>query len=93
MKHIDWDEQKNAKLKSERGICFEDVQAAIDENRVLDDVLHPNRLRYKNQRILIININHYAHLVPYIEDETKMFLKTIIPNRKATRKYLKGDVK
>lgn len=91
MKHIEWDERKNAKLRSQRGICFEDVQTAIEERDVLDDIEHPNKLHYRHQRIFIIKINQYAYLVPYVEDETKLFLKTIIPNRKATKKYLKED--
>jgi uncharacterized DUF497 family protein len=91
MKHIEWDELKNAKLKSQRSVCFEDVQTAIEEHGVLDDISHPNQKRYKEQRILIINLNNYAYLVPYVEDETKIFLKTIIPNRKATKKYFKKD--
>jgi uncharacterized DUF497 family protein len=91
MKHIEWDELKNARLKSQRSICFEDVQAALEENDVLDDTPHPNQKRHKGQRILIVEIDSYAYFVPYVEDETKIFLKTIIPNRKATKKYLKEN--
>jgi len=91
MKRIEWDELKNVKLKSMRGICFEDAQAAIEEGAILDDVTHPNRQRYKNQRVFVIKLNNYAYLVPYIEDDTKIFLKTMIPNRKATKKYLKEE--
>lgn len=91
MKHIEWDERKNAKLRSQRGVCFEDVQAAIEEGDVLDDIAHPNTLHYSHQRMYIIRIDKYAYLVPYEEDETKIFLKTIIPNRKATKKYLKEE--
>jgi len=92
VKYIDWDELKNAKLKAERNICFEDVQAAIEEGRVLDTVRHSNTKRYPNQQILIIRIGDYAYLVPYAEDGDKIFLKTIIPSRKATKQYLnKGD--
>jgi uncharacterized DUF497 family protein len=89
MKNIEWDEIKNAKLRSQRKVCFEDVQTAIEENDVLDDISHPNQKLHKGQHILIVEINGYAYLVPYVEDATKMFLKTIIPNRKATKKYLK----
>lgn len=90
MKYIDWDDSKSAKLMAERSVCFEDVLTAIDENRILDNLEHPNRLRYKGQRILIVELNNYAYLVPYIEDDTRIFLKTIIPSRKATKKYLQG---
>jgi hypothetical protein len=89
MKHVDWSELKNTKLKAQRGLCFEYVQTAIEENDVLDDIIHPNQELYNNQRILIVKIKDYAYLVPYVEDETKIFLKTVIPSRKATNKYLR----
>ena len=88
MKYFDWDELKNTILKAEREVGFEDVLTAIDEGKLLDDIPHPNQKQYKKQRILIVNINGYAFLVPYIEDDEKYFLKTIYPSRKFTRKYL-----
>ena len=91
VKHFDWNETKNAKLKAERDIYFEDVLAAIDAGKVLDDISHPNPLRYMTQRVLIIEIDEYAYIVPYVEDEVKIFFKTIVPSRKATKKYLKGE--
>lgn len=90
VKYFDWNEAKNDKLKLERAICFEDVLTAIDAGKLLDDIAHPNPLRFA-QRILIVEIEHYAYLIPYVEDEIKIFLKTIIPSRKATKKYLRGD--
>lgn len=90
MKYFDWDEEKNAKLKLERDVTFEEVVTAIDEGRVLDYFVHPQKKRYPNQRIMAIVIDEYVYLVPYVEDEKKIFLKTIIPSRKATKKYLKG---
>ena len=91
MKHYDWDELKNSRLKAERRVSFEDVLAAIDDNRLLDDLEHPNKGRYPGQRELVINLDDYVYLVPYVEDDEKIFLKTIIPSRKATKQYLKGD--
>ena len=91
MKYIDWDELKNAKLKDERAICFEDVLTAIDEHHILADKAHPNKLLHSNQRILVVEIDYYAYLVQYVEDDAKIFFKTIIPSRKATRDYLTGD--
>lgn len=58
----------------------------------MDDVAHPNTKKYPNQRILIVSIDDYAYLVPYVENENEIFLKTIIPSRKASKKYL-GDEK
>jgi uncharacterized DUF497 family protein len=92
MKYFDWDEEKNTKLKTERGIGFEDILTAIDEGGILDDVVHPNASRYSSQRVLVISCRSYAYLVPYVEDETKIFLKTIIPSRKATKQYIEGGI-
>lgn len=91
MKPYDWDEAKNKKLKSERLVSFEDILTAIDDNRILETIEHPNNLRYGQQKMYVIKIEEYAYLVPFVEDDTKIFLKTIIPSRKATRKYLKGE--
>ena len=88
MKYFDWDKDKNEKLKAERGICFEDIQIAIEEERILDEFEHPNKERYPNQRILVVEIENYAYYVPYVEDENRIFFKTIFPSRQATKKYL-----
>ncbi|MCK5725139.1 MAG: toxin, partial [Gammaproteobacteria bacterium] len=58
---------------------------------VLDVVQHTNQKRYPNQQILVVEINNYAYLVPFVEDDKGKFLKTIIPSRKATRDYLGGN--
>jgi hypothetical protein len=91
MKPYDWDEAKNIKLKAERLVSFEDVLTAIDDGRILANIEHPNKIRYGDQKIYILKIEDYAYLVPYVEDNEKIFLKTIIPSRRATKKYLKGE--
>lgn len=88
MKYFDWDSRKSQKLKQERDVSFEEVLIAIDEGKILDIVEHPNKTKYPNQRIFIIDIDNYAYLAPFVEDEEKVFLKTIIPSREATKKYL-----
>lgn len=90
MKYCDWDEEKNEWLKEERSVSFEDVVIALDQDGELDRIDHPDPKKYPNQKILIIKIENYAFLVPYVEDEEKVFFKTIIPSRKATKKYLAG---
>jgi uncharacterized DUF497 family protein len=92
MKYFSWDNEKNQLLKKERNISFEEVVFHIEKKRVLDIVEHPNQEKYKGQEIFIINIHNYAYLVPFVESEQGIFLKTIIPSRKATKKYL-GDKK
>lgn len=83
-----WNHAKNALLMAERGLCFEAVVAAVEADGLLDVLEHPNPSRYPSQRILVVCLNAYAHLVPFVETESGLFLKTIIPSRKATRQYL-----
>ena len=93
MKYFDWDEEKNQKLKEERGISFADIQIAFEEDRVLDVIDHPNKKKYANQQMLIVEIEDYVYLVPFVKDEDKYFLKTIFPSRKMTKKYLRKEEK
>lgn len=90
MKTIEWNEEKNRELQTERGVCFEDVVVCLINKKVVDIIRHPNKEKYLNQRIFILIINDYIHMVPFVEDEKTIFLKTIIPSRKMTKKYLKG---
>jgi len=93
VKYFDWNREKNELLKIEREISFEAVLVAIEEGKLLDIVEHTGRKKYHNQRIFVVDIDHYAYLVPFVEDEEKVFLKTVIPSRKATEKYLVKGVK
>ena len=88
MKHFAWNSEKNAQLIEERGISFERVIFHIERGGILDVIKHPNSSKYPNQRMFILNIGNYAYLVPFVESENEFLLKTIIPSRKATRKYL-----
>ncbi len=88
---LEWDEEKNRLLKEERGVCFEDVIVAFNENKILDVIKHPGKKKYPNQKIYIVEIDNYAYAVPFVRDKDKIFLKTIIPSRKLTKKYLRGD--
>lgn len=88
MQEIQWNEEKNAWLKEERGVGFEDITIAINENRILASLKHPNTEKYPNQRVLIVVIGNYAYSVPYVKSKTGVFLKTIIPSRKYTKLYL-----
>lgn len=91
MKYYDWNEAKNDRLKSERDICFEDVVVAISEGKLHDILVHPNPAKYPNQRFYIVEVQEYVYVVPFVEDEIKIFLKTIYPSRKLTKQYLKGE--
>jgi len=88
MKNYDRNREKNEILKSERGLSFEEIVYHIENDDELDVYPHPNQTRYPNQLISVVAINNYAYLVPYIESDDCVFLKTIIPSRKATNKYI-----
>lgn len=88
MKPISWSPEKNDQLKSERGVTFEDVVFHIMAGDILDTVDHPNQKRYPGQQIHVIAIEEYVYLVPFVESDDELFLKTIIPSRKATKSYL-----
>jgi uncharacterized DUF497 family protein len=91
MKPISWNSDKNVRLKAERGVCFEDVVFHIMAENILDTIDHPNQDRYPRQKIHVVAIEDYAYLVPFIESEEDVFLKTVIPSRKATKAYLGGS--
>ena len=88
VKYFAWDDAKNAKLKADRGIGFEDVVFHIERGDLLDVLEHPNPERYGGQRIFVVRRDDYVSLVPFVEDDRFVFLKTIIPSRKATKQYL-----
>jgi len=88
MKPVNWNTEKNIRLKSERGVSFEEVLAAMSHGALLDVVTHTNTGQYPNQRIFVVRIRGYAYLVPFVETDKEIFLKTIIPSRIATKKYL-----
>ncbi len=88
MKIYDWSREKNRTLKTERGISFEEIVFHIENGDELEVYPHPNQKQYSNQMISVVAINGYAYLVPYVESDDCIFLKTIIPSRKATKKYI-----
>jgi len=91
VKYFSWNHEKNTALIQERGISFEEIVFHIEKGDVLDLLEHPNQARYPNQRIFVVDVEGYAYLVPFVEDDVEVFLKTIIPSRKATRDYLGGS--
>jgi uncharacterized DUF497 family protein len=90
MKYYDWNDEKNELLKKVRGVSFEQVELAIASGNLVDRIKHPNLTKYPDQKIFLVKIEDYIYSVPYIEDNDKIFFKTIIPNSKATKKYLGG---
>lgn len=107
-KTIRYSLEKNELLKEQRDVSFqgnfasqplfasfEDVILALESGKLLDDIEHPNKEKYPNQNIFIIliQIKNYVYLVPYVENDTSIFLKTIIPSRQMNKKYNKGVLK
>lgn len=88
MKTFNWDENKNRWLKRERGVSFEQVVVCIENGKLIDVIKHPNQKKYKGQKFYVIDIDHYAFIVPYVEEEQCIFLKTIFPSRKYAQIYL-----
>jgi len=91
MSFYKWNTEKNEWLKKERGISFEETVWNIENGGLLDDLIHPNQIRYPNQRIMVVKIKEYVYIVPYVESGEGVFLKTVIPNRKAARDYMGKD--
>ncbi len=90
MKSYAWSSEKNGWLKEERNISFEDVVLNIQLGNEVDIYDHPNQKCYPSQKISVVLIEGYAYFVPFVENGDEIFLKTIIPSRKATKQYV-GD--
>lgn len=92
MKIFNWNHNKNKILKQERGISFEEIVFCIENGFLLDIIEHPNQEKYSGQKIYAVNFNEYVYLVPFVESENGIFLKTACTGRKYTKK-LSEEVK
>ena len=88
MKPFRWNDEKNRQLQADRGVSFEQALQAINGDQLLNVIEHPNQEQYPSQRIFIIEMNQYVYLVPFVENDDEIFLKTIIPSRKLKKQYL-----
>lgn len=89
MEYFNWNTEKNQRLIKERGVSFEICLVKIEGGEVLDILENKN---YPHQRIFVLEIEQYVYLVPFVENGEEIFLKTIIPSRKFTKKYLKSKL-
>jgi len=87
---ITYGKEKNELLKQSRGIGFEEIISAIDAGKVLDVYDHPDQINYPRQKIYVVEALGYVYLVPFVRNDEGLFLKTIIPSRKAKKIY-KGE--
>ncbi|MDP3920232.1 MAG: toxin [Candidatus Omnitrophota bacterium] len=89
-KVFDWDNEKNQKLIRERNISFEAIVSLIASGNVVSTVV--GKGKYAHQKQFIVEMNRYIYVVPFVEERHRIFLKTIIPSRRLTKKYLSGGV-
>lgn len=87
-KPFEWSEEKDAWLRSERAVGFADVVSAIGAGNLLDVCEHASGSQRRHQRLLVVLIHGYAYVVPYVESPECHFLKTVIPSRRAMRRYV-----
>ncbi len=88
---FEWSDVKDAQLRKDRGIGFQDIVYHIGQGDALLIADHPNRDKYPNQKIMYVRVDNYVYFVPYVESKNITFLKTIIPSRKQTKRLLKGS--
>lgn len=88
-----WNEEKNDLLKQERGVSFEEIVTHILQGDLLQVEEHPNQEKYPGQKYFIVRIDDYVYVVPFLEEDNDVFLKTIYPSRRATRQYLRRPYK
>ena len=84
MKYLNWSPEKNKILMTERGICFEEIAYLIEAGKILAVEENPG---HPNQKIYILDMEGYAVIVPFVETENEIFLKTAFPSRKYTKKF------
>jgi uncharacterized DUF497 family protein len=87
-KPIYWNDAKSEQLRQRHGIGFEEIIIALDQNKLIIDREHTKQ-KYRHQRELIAEVEHYAYVVPYVENDETIFLKTLFPSRVASRQYLR----
>jgi uncharacterized DUF497 family protein len=84
VKYLNWNSEKNEILKKERGISFEEIAYLIENGQVIGIEENPGR---PNQKIYVLEIDKYAIIVPCVESDDEIFLKTAFPSRKYSKKY------
>ncbi|MBI2059599.1 MAG: toxin [Nitrospirae bacterium] len=84
---FEFDPNKNKALMRGRGISFEEIILLIDEGHLLDVVEHPNKARYPDQQMYVVDVGGYVYLVPFVREGNRVTLKTVYPSRKATKEY------
>jgi uncharacterized DUF497 family protein len=84
---FEWDPEKNERLKRERNISFEKIIFHLSQGDIWKIADHPDPENYPGQKIYFVIVENYIYLVPHVVEKDYIFLKTIIPSRKATKMY------
>ncbi len=86
----EWNPDKNEWLKRERNVSFEAIVFHLSEGDIWKVADHPNQSDYPGQRIYFVIVDGYIYMVPHLIEQDHVFLKTVIPSRKATKDFKKG---
>ncbi len=90
MSQFDFDPEKSALLRKNRGIGFEEIIVLIEAGHIRRIIDHPNAAKYPHQKMYYVEIDDYIYAIPTVRNDDIVFLKTIYPSRKATRTYKRG---
>ncbi len=93
MKIFSWNHEKNKQLQKERGISFEEIVFCIENGGLIDILEHPNQTKYQGQQLYVVVINEYVYIVPFVDNDEEIFLKTIFPSRRYTKLYFNLEIK
>ena len=83
----EWNPEKNEEIKKERGISFEQIVFHLSQGDIWKTAEHPDQGKYPEQKIYFVIVEDYIYMVPFVTEDEYVFLKTIIPSRKATKDY------
>jgi hypothetical protein len=84
-KEFKWNAIKNDRSKKARGISFEELL----KNKFIDIQDHP---KLTHQRLMLFECRNKIWVVPFVENEKEIFLKTLYPSRKYTKMYRKDEI-
>ena len=82
---IRWSEKKNQRLIQTRGVGFQDL---LDDGEIVLIDKHPSR---EGQWFMFVWYDRYIWVIPYVQNEEEIFLKTLYCSRKYTRRFFKGE--
>ena len=86
----EWNPEKNELLKKERNISFEQIIFHLSQGDIWKTADQPDQKNYPGQRIYFVIVEDYIYMIPFVTEDEYVFLKTIIPSRKATKVYKEG---